>query len=171
MDLTYKQRLFVSYYLGVSQGNAADAARRAGYAWPEKQGPQQLAKTSVRAAVDAKLSSVAMSQDEILARLGEIAAADLLSFLVDRGGDAPGFDLRRARRRGRGWLLRKFKAKGGDVDVELESKLAAMFKLGEYHGMWNRDRPPDVSIAELARRLKEKHDRKPGMGDADGSPG
>jgi len=30
-ELTYKQKLFVEHYLGEANGNATDAARRAGY--------------------------------------------------------------------------------------------------------------------------------------------
>jgi phage terminase small subunit len=37
-----KQRRFVEYYTGVSQGSATDAARRAGYAHPDRQGPRLL---------------------------------------------------------------------------------------------------------------------------------
>jgi hypothetical protein len=170
MSLTYKQRLFVSYYLGASQGNAADAARKAGYAWPEKQGPQQLAKTSVRAAVEAKLNSVALTQDEILARMSQIADGDLADFLVIRV-DGIKVDLKRAKRHGQTYLLKRLKTKDGDVDIELESKTIAMVKLGEYHGMWSGAKPPDISLVELAQRLKEKlerdRERGGGVGDAD----
>ena len=42
--LTNKQRAFINYYLGESKMNATDAARRAGYKHPNKQGPDNLVK-------------------------------------------------------------------------------------------------------------------------------
>ena len=36
--LSYRQRLFVEYYLGESKGCAVDAARRAGYGTPHPEG-------------------------------------------------------------------------------------------------------------------------------------
>jgi phage terminase small subunit len=173
MDLTYKQRLFVSYYLGVSGGNATDAARRAGYKWPEKQGPQQLAKTSVRAAVDAKLASVAMGQDEILARLGEIISASILDFADVKPDGSIRINLKPSRRRERAWLLKRLKTTKGEVDIELESKLQAIIKTGEYHKMWDRDKPPELSLVELAKRVRERleSDRDRGDRDPGGLPG
>src|SRR5271157_3045588 len=42
---SYRQRLFVEHYLGESSGSAVDAARRAGYQWPEKLGPRLAEKS------------------------------------------------------------------------------------------------------------------------------
>src|SRR5271156_6668669 len=106
-DLTYKQKLFITHYLGVSNGNATDAARRAGYRMPEEQGRRLVRKSTIRAAIDAKLASVALSQDEILARLSEIARGDVLDFVrVDVAGGVQ-VNLKRARRRGKGFLLKR----------------------------------------------------------------
>jgi hypothetical protein len=156
--MTFKQRLFVAHYLGVSAGNATDAARRAGYRWPNKVGERLVGKSGIRDAIDAKLAGLVMSQDEILLRLGEIAAADVLDFVAGSGGADVRVNLKRARRQGKGFLLRRLRAKGGDLDIELESKLAALVKLGEYYGMWNREPAPAVSLAELAKKLKERAD-------------
>ena len=43
--LSYRQRLFVEFYLGESSESAADAARRAGYQRPEKLGPRLVEKS------------------------------------------------------------------------------------------------------------------------------
>src|SRR5437868_2558273 len=105
MPLTYKQRMFVAYYIGVSNGNATDAARRAGYAWPEKVAERLVGKSGIRAAIEAKVTSVAMSQDEVLARVSEIAAASLFDFLnLERGAKklVTTASLKRAKRRGKG---------------------------------------------------------------------
>ena len=86
--LTYQQRMFVEFYLGESQGSAADAARRAGYRWPETLGPR-LAKTSeARAAIDARVDTAAIAANEVLARIADVATSDLLNFIeVDSDGD------------------------------------------------------------------------------------
>jgi hypothetical protein len=156
MSLTLKQKLFVSFYCGTSQGNAADAARRAGYRWPDKQGPQQLAKTSVRAAIDAKTQALVMPQDEILIRLGEIAGADLLDFITGDTSADIAVDLKRARRRGQGFLLKRLKTTKGELDIELKDSIAAMTLIGKYYGMWDRESPPAISLVELAKRLRER---------------
>jgi phage terminase small subunit len=173
MDLTYKQRLFVSYYLGMSNGNATDAARRAGFAWPDKAGAKLVGKSSIRAAIEAKLASVAMGQDEILARLGEIISASILDFADVKPDGSIRINLKPSRRRERAWLLKRLKTTKGEVDIELESKLQAIIKMGEYHNMCDRDKPPELSLVELAKKVRERleGDRDRGDGDPGGLPG
>lgn len=77
MALTGKQRLFVEYYCGISNGNATDAARRAGYAYPNVEGPKNLVKPSIRDAVAERYGEAAMSAKECLSRLGAQARATL----------------------------------------------------------------------------------------------
>jgi hypothetical protein len=149
VDLTYKQRLFVSFYLGEANGNATKAARLAGYSSPEKQGYQLLGKTRIRAAVDSALAAAAMSSDEVLARLSEFAAADLSDY-VTVGDDGEGWvDLTKAKRRLRVVKKLKFTRKTFERDgiatsdttaeIELHSPLTALDKLAQYHGLY-RDR-------------------------------
>ena len=52
--LSYRQRLFVEHYLGESAGSAVDAARQAGYRWPEKLGPRLVEKPGVPAATNTR---------------------------------------------------------------------------------------------------------------------
>src|SRR5271165_1575073 len=86
--LSYQQRMFVEYYLGESEGSAADAARRAGYRCPEKSGTRLANKSEVRAAIDARVEKAAIAASEVLARIAEVATSDLLNFLqVDANGD------------------------------------------------------------------------------------
>jgi phage terminase small subunit len=165
--MTYKQSLFVSYYLGVSQGNATDAAGRAGYRLPHEQGRRLVRKSTIAEAIAARLAAVEMDQLGVLVRLSEIAKGDLTEILVvDKKTGEVKPDLRRARRLG--YALKKLRSKGGDFEVELDSRLTALIKLGEYHNMWNRAKPPEISLIELARqlkaKLKEKHDRDRGPG-------
>lgn len=55
--LTEKQTKFVDYYIETG-GNATEAARRAGYKKPNPQGSENLAKPSVKAAIDARLAEL-----------------------------------------------------------------------------------------------------------------
>jgi hypothetical protein len=163
--MTLKQKLFVVYYLGVSNGNATDAARRAGFAWPDKAGPKLVGKSSIRAAIDAKVVSAALPADELLARLSEVVQADLLDFInLDPKSKKPVTmaTLRRLKRQGKGHLIKKLRFKGGDIYIELEPKYGAAVKLGEFLGLWDRDRPPESSIVEMAKRFKQWLDEKPG---------
>lgn len=55
--LTEKQTKFVDYYIETG-GNATEAARRAGYKKPNPQGCENLAKPSVKSAIDARLAEL-----------------------------------------------------------------------------------------------------------------
>ncbi len=55
--LTEKQQRFVDYYIE-TKGNATEAARRAGYKKPNPQGSENLAKPSIKAAIDARLAEL-----------------------------------------------------------------------------------------------------------------
>jgi len=79
MALTGKQRVFVEAYLDCL--NATEAARRAGYQQPMQQGSRLLRNVEVRTATDAGLRERAMGKDEVLARLAEMARADMRDFV------------------------------------------------------------------------------------------
>lgn len=55
--LTEKQTKFVDYYIETG-GNATEAARKAGYKKPNPQGSENLAKPSIKAAIDARLAEL-----------------------------------------------------------------------------------------------------------------
>lgn len=55
--LTEKQQRFVDYYIE-TKGNATEAARKAGYKKPNPQGSENLAKPSIKAAIDARLAEL-----------------------------------------------------------------------------------------------------------------
>ncbi len=90
--LTDKQRAFIEAYLDCL--NATEAARRAGYAKPNKQGPRLLVHVGIRAAVDDGLAQRAMSRYEVLGRLAEMARSDMREFVkFDENTDTPWLDL------------------------------------------------------------------------------
>ena len=158
--LSYQQRLFVEYYLGESEASAADAARRAGYRWPEKLGPR-LAKTSgVRAAIDARVESVAIAANEVLARIADVATSDLLNFIqVDPGGDWK-VDLKQVQRLGLGHLIKRLrKNKDGSSEIELEARVPALLKLGDHYKLWKGEAQPQVTLVDLAKHLRARYEQ------------
>jgi hypothetical protein len=167
-ELNFKQRLFVEAYLGPANGNAAEAARQVGYAWPEKLGPRLVAKSSVQAAIKARVKTAAISANEVLARLSDIASINILDFIEVRENGEWDVCLKLVKRRGKGHLIRKMKKSDFGTELELRDSLAALIKLGEYHGLWDREKPPEISLVELAKRLKERHDRARSVGNTDG---
>ena len=58
-----------------------DARRRAGYQWPETQGPRLLKNPGILTAVAARVETAAISADEVLARLADVATSDILDFM------------------------------------------------------------------------------------------
>lgn len=74
-----KQRVFVAAYLDCL--NATEAARRAKYAYPNVEGPKNLVKPSIQAAITAGMALQAMPAEEVLARLAAQARGDMGDFL------------------------------------------------------------------------------------------
>lgn len=86
MALTGKQKLFVEYYCGISNGNATDAARRAGLGKTEgshrELARRELTKVDIQAAIKERYRAVTMSTDECLFRLAAQARATLADVAV-----------------------------------------------------------------------------------------
>jgi hypothetical protein len=90
--MTVKQQRFVEFYCGVSNGNATDAARRAGYSDPNADGPKLPVNPGIRAAIKERFAAVAMEADECLSRISAQARATLADVTMlepvfeDKGG-------------------------------------------------------------------------------------
>lgn len=151
--LTYKQQLFVYFYLGEANGNAVEAARRAGYAWPEKVGDQLLGKTRIRAAIDAKLDEAALSTNEILARLSGHATADIGDFLKFEAGGAYTLDLDKARKRGKLHLIKKLRPTKFGMAIELHDPQTALVHLGKYRGLFTEKPAPEAETNHEAIKV------------------
>lgn len=78
MALSHKQQVWIENYL--ITWNATEAARRAGYAHPNVEGPKNLVKPSLKARIDARLAELQMSADEALVRLADMARGSLAEF-------------------------------------------------------------------------------------------
>jgi len=118
--LSYRQRLFVEFYLGESSKSPVDAARRAGYRWPEKLGPRLVKNGGVQAAIDARVATAAMASNEVLARVAEVASFDLLDFMDADTDGVVKVDLELVKRLGLGHLIKRVRInKDGTQDIEL----------------------------------------------------
>jgi len=152
--------LFVEYYLGESEASAADAARRAGYRCPETLGPRLVKRSAIRAAIDARVESVAIAANEVLARIADVATSDLLNFIeVDNNGGWK-VDLKLVQRLGLGHLIRRLrKNKDGTSEIELEARVPALVKLGEHYNLWKGEAQSQLTLVELAKGMREQYDQ------------
>jgi phage terminase small subunit len=140
--LTAKQALFVAHYLDCL--NATEAARRAGYAGNDNTlasvGRENLRKPQIRTAVTAGLSEKAMPADEVLARLAEIARADVRALMQFSEADADGvpagsFVGLRLERGAPLHLVKKLTPTRYGMAVELHDAHAALTTLAKVHGL------------------------------------
>jgi hypothetical protein len=159
-SLTYRQRLFVESYLGGSSKSPVDAARRAGYRWPEKLGPRLVKKSGIQAAIDAGVETAAMTSNEVLARLADVAAADMLEFFEsDRKGRAK-VDLKLVKRLGLGHLFKRLRMnKDGTPDIELEPKAPALVKLGDHYRLWKGEEEQEITMVDVAKELEARYEK------------
>ncbi len=114
----------------------------------------------VRAAIDASLTTAAMAASEVLARMADVASADLTEFI---NLDTPGVckvDLKLLRRRGLGHLLRRVRIKqNGTADIELEAKLPALVKLGDYYKLWKGEAEQQITMVDVAKELEARYEK------------
>ncbi len=136
MPLTKNQRLFVHYYLGKANGNATEAARMAGYAWPDKSGPRLVGTRRISAEISKGVADAAMSAEEVLARLSEIAQGDLRPFLEQNEKGEWRFNLAKAKRKSS--IIKKVRLSRGSTEIEIHNPLDALDKLAKYHKLYGR---------------------------------
>src|SRR5271157_4724273 len=149
--LSYRQRLFVEFYLGESKGCAVDAARRAGYSSPHPEGVRLLKKAAVRAA---------MAASEVLARVADVASTNLMDFIdVDSEGGCK-VDLKLVKRRGLGHLIKRVRIKkDGTAEIEVEAKLPALVKLGQYYKLWKGEAEQQLTMVDAAKHLEARYEK------------
>lgn len=144
--LTTKQRVFIDAYL--TCWNATEAARRAGYAFPNVEGSKNLVKPSIAAAVRQRIDEMAMTADEVLIRLADHARGDLSPFMRTIDG-AVSFDLSTETAAGKMHLIKKVKQvqkrgtnkNGGEweeeyTEVEIHDPQAALVHIGRHHKLF-----------------------------------
>ncbi len=113
--------------------NATEAARRAGYKWPEKQGWQKKVKFSQE--IEQHLKKGAMAADEVIYRLASHARSDLGAFLVKDGAQvAINWDkLVDAKLT---HLVKSITPTKYGTRIEFHDAQAALVHLGKHHGLF-----------------------------------
>lgn len=163
--------------------NATEAARRAGYSERSIRSiaSENLTKPDIQEEIDRRLKERQLSANEVLARLSDMASADMRDFIkfFDVGNDriVPMVDLGKALAEGKTHLIKKVKynAQGG-LEIELHDSQAALEKIGRYHklftdkveiddtGLTDEDRA--TRIATLLDQARARRDRQTDNGDS-----
>lgn len=153
-NLTYKQRRFVDAYL--VSFNATQAAIEAGYS--EKTaysiGHENLRKPEIAAVLEQFFKESAMSAEEVLHHLTEIARGNM-DDVLDANGN---LDMRKAQERGKTALLKKVRSRAivtedSDIhegEVEMYDRLKALELLAKYHDLINRIKVDDWRSEAIA---------------------
>jgi phage terminase small subunit len=146
-----KQRVFVEAYLRT--WCAAEAARTAGYAHPDRQGSRLLKNVEVQAAIEARLKDMAMGADEILARMTDQAQANIGDFwkvkqvplrmkdgiVFDKDGNpvmVDVWDLDMDEVKARGHLIKTISMTKFGPRIELHDGQAALVQLGKHRKLF-----------------------------------
>jgi hypothetical protein len=154
------QDVWLSEYLQCL--NATEAARRAGYKWPNKKGPEL--KQQFADEIQAILKERIPSPEAVVSRVADIAMADLTDYIMQDGS----LDLEAMKADGRGYLLKKYKhtrnsgtRKSGDEweseswDTELYPADSALDRLMKYHGLY-RETIEHSGAVEIIRIRDER---------------
>jgi hypothetical protein len=132
-------------------------------------GPRLVKNRRVKAVIEARVSTTAaITTNEILARIADIATSDLMEFIDvdDKGGYS--VNLKRLRKERAGHVVKRLRiSKDGAIQIELEPRLPALIKLGEYFNLWNRGAEPQITMVDVAKRLKERYERLRAAGQCD----
>lgn len=129
--MSEKQEVWLAEYL--QSFNATDAAKKAGYKWPNKYGAQL--KKKFAAEIESELRERVMSAEEALARLSDMARADISDFLhVD--GNYVAVDISNAKNAGKTHLIKKYKgrSKNSGEEIELHDSKDALKTLLQVYG-------------------------------------
>ena len=148
MGITNKQRVFIEGYLQC--WNAAEAARRAGYSerTARIQASRLLSKANIQEEIQSRISEKAMSADEVLLRLGDMARGDMGDFM-DIESMSFNLALEKAKELGKTHLIKRVKQrtiitqkKDGDeeenhyIELELHDSQSALVHLGKHHKLF-----------------------------------
>lgn len=118
--------------------NATEAARRVGYKWPNKVGPQKLKKFASE--IEAYLEANLMSANETLFRLNSQARAEYSRYLMPDGT----VDLKSLIQEGKGHLIKSFKETKHGLRIEFYDAQAALKLIGQHHKLFSMRHSLDV---------------------------
>lgn len=154
MSLSGKQKAFINAYLGTANFNATEAARLAGYAGDDTTlavvGYENLRKPQIKEAVQTRLSEAAMTADENLMHVGEIARqvispAFFFKHEVEIETDEEGNEVEIGRNIGLDWkkleshghLVKSISFTANGPKIELYDRLKALELIGKHHGSFS----------------------------------
>lgn len=151
-SLTAKQQAFVNHYLICL--NATEAARLAGYAHPNQQGPRLLVNVGIRAAVDARFKELHLTADEAIARLATHARGDMGDCLdIDEHGWK--LDLKKMKELGLTRLIKKISYNEYGPVIELYDVQTAIAQILKYIQP-NAEINVNVNINDARERLAQR---------------
>lgn len=164
-SLTKKQQAWIDHY--VICLNATEAARRAGYKWPNKVGPYNIG--ALRDEIDHRMKELVISADETLARVSAHATGSMADFIVDDPIYGYRIDLNKADELGRLGLIKKYKEtqnttinnKTGDEyttirrEVELYPSDTALDKLMRYYSLYSDKVKIEDWQSDIVRMLRD----------------
>lgn len=130
MALSDKRQVFVEEYLAT--WNATEAARRAGYAFPNVEGSKLLVIPSIAEEVRRRVAERAMTADEVLTRLAEQGRAEYSRYFRPNGT----VDLAAMIADGKGHLIKSIKETKYGTNVEFYDAHSARELIGKHHGLF-----------------------------------
>lgn len=172
--LTTKQQAFSEAYLETL--NATEAARRAkykgSYATLRSIGSENLTKPNIQEYIEKRLKDMAMSANEVLARLSKQARApDVTEFVQAREiydvtfdgekvfvGMGLSIDLEAIRKAGLGSQIKKISQTSNGIAIEWYDAHAALVDLGKYHKLFTEKVEHSGSV-EVKTDDDERYDR------------
>lgn len=149
---TDKQRAWFDFYFTDAHYNATQAARLAGFKWPNKYGPEL--KKKFQAAIDERLDRLTLTANEVLTLLAEHATADMQHFIEVDPDDGRIFklDLNKAKELGITHLIKKIKYTDNGPEIVLVDSQAALKELAKAQSVYEEsstdDRPFVVKVVK-----------------------
>lgn len=129
-ELTDKRRVFVEEYLQC--WNGSEAARRAGYAYPGREAYRLLKNDVIQEIVQERIREKAMSADEVLVHLADVARFDPgLIF-----GKVGIIDWDQAKRDSLTRFVKKVEWSTTGLKVEFHDRMEALELLGKHHRLF-----------------------------------
>lgn len=173
--LTKKRMAFIDEYL--KDFNGTQAAIRAGYSKKTAKSiaSEILTLPDVSEAILERMTKNAMSADEVLRRLGDMARGDMGNFLDVNSMGIFNLDLVKAKKLGLLHLVKKVKDRSvmavdkdgvesetHNIEVELYDAQAALVHIGKHHKLFTDklDVKSDVVVYDLDEWQEERNKRK-----------
>ncbi len=127
--MTPKERIWFAAYFGEARYSATKAARVAGYAHPDVQGPRKSKKFAKE--IEERMNERIMSAEEVQVRLTEQAEADISDFI--QAGGAINWQAVAEK----GWLIKSIKhTLGKNSEITLHDSQRALDMMGKAHGIF-----------------------------------